>query len=169
MSILFTASKIGQLEIKNRFIFSACEDGSATDAGEITDKIIQKNRLWAKGEIGLIISTHMSVHPLGRTRIKQLSIHDDALVPGLEKLASAVHQQEGKIVFQLGHAGNQSAAATIGQSPFGPSDNPMNEAAIREVIGSFIKAAGRAQTAGADGVQVHAAHGYLIPLLRDER
>jgi 2,4-dienoyl-CoA reductase-like NADH-dependent reductase (Old Yellow Enzyme family) len=153
---------MGQLEIKNRFVLSACENYSATDASEITEKIIHKNRLWAEGEIGLIISSHLSVHLLGRTRRKQLGIHDDTLVPGLEELAGTVHRHKGKIIFQLGHAGLQTSSDTIGQPPSGPSNNPLNETAIRDVIGSFVKAAKRALAAGADGVQIHAAHGYLI-------
>ncbi|MEE9912997.1 MAG: NADH:flavin oxidoreductase [Deltaproteobacteria bacterium] len=163
MSILFTPFNIGNLQIKNRFVLSACEDSSATDSGEVTQEIVKKNSAWSKGEIGLIISSHMSVHTLGRTRKKQLGIHDEALVKGLRELTDEVHQHEGKIVFQLGHAGLQTTAATIGRPPLGPSsDNPMTEGAIREVIASFVQAASRAAEAGADGVQVHAAHGYLI-------
>lgn len=163
MSILFTPFKIGNLQFKNRFVLSACEDSSATDSGEITKKIIEKNRTWSKGEIGLIISSHMSVHPLGRTRKKQLGIHDDVLIQGLKELTNEVHQHEGKIVFQLGHAGLQTTAETIGRPPLGPSSgNPMSEEEIHVVVASFVQAARRAAEADADGVQVHAAHGYLI-------
>lgn len=163
MSILFTPFNIGKLQIKNRFVLSACEDGSATDSGEVTQEIIKKNRSWSKGEIGLIISSHMSVHALGRTRKKQLGIHDDALVKGLRELTDEVHRHDGKIVFQLGHAGLQTTAETIGRPPLGPSSNsPMSEEAIREVIASFVQAARRAAEAGVDGIQLHAAHGYLI-------
>jgi 2,4-dienoyl-CoA reductase-like NADH-dependent reductase (Old Yellow Enzyme family) len=105
----------------------------------------------------------MSVHPLGRTRQKQLGINDDSLVQGLKTITDEVHQHEGKIVFQLGHAGLQTTAETIGRPPSGPSsEHAMTEDAIREVIASFVQAAGRAAAAGADGVQIHAAHGYLI-------
>lgn len=163
MSILFTPFKIGNLQFKNRFVLSACEDSSATDSGEITKKILEKNRTWSKGEIGLIISSHMSVHSLGRTRKKQLGIHDDVLIQGLKELTNEVHQHEGKIVFQLGHAGLQTTAETIGRPPLGPSsDNPMSEEEIHVVVASFVQAARRAAEADADGVQVHAAHGYLI-------
>ncbi|MRR17693.1 MAG: NADH:flavin oxidoreductase, partial [Deltaproteobacteria bacterium] len=157
MSILFTPFNIGGLQIKNRFVLSACEDGAATHSGEVTQEIIKKNRSWSNGEIGLILSSHMSVHPLGRTRGKQLGIHNDSLIKGLRELADEVHRCEGKIVFQLGHAGLQTTARTIGRSPLGPSaDHPMSEEAIREVIASFVQAAARAAEAGADGVQLHA-------------
>ena len=77
------------------------------------------------------------------------------------------------MVFQLVHAGRQTTKAVIGQTPIGPSDkgrDPINfvkpkkmtEEQIREVIQAFGKAASRAIEAGADGVQIHAAHGYLV-------
>jgi 2,4-dienoyl-CoA reductase-like NADH-dependent reductase (Old Yellow Enzyme family) len=92
-----------------------------------------------------------------------LGIHQDTMVPGLKELVGAVHQHGGRIVFQLGHAGLQTTRETIGQIPLGPSsDSPMDDEAIQEVIASFILAGRRAAEAGADGVQLHAAHGYLI-------
>ena len=157
MSVLFTPHNIGNVRVRNRFIFSACEDGSATDDGLITDAILKRARLVAKGETGLIISTQMSVHPEGRTRKKQLGIHSDAMIPGLRKLADTVHEHGAKAVFQLGHAGAQGPA---GAGPSGPRQ--MNEDAILEVIAAFAAAAARAAEAHADGVQVHAAHGYLV-------
>ena len=163
MSILFTPFNLGPLKVKNRFIFSACEDSSATETGSITRRIILKNRALAKGDIGLIISTHMSVHPLGRTRIRQLAIHEDAFVPGLQQLTENVHRAGGRIVFQLGHAGLQTTGKTIGLPPKGPSGpEPMNSEEIQTVITSFVAAARRAAKAGADGIQLHAAHGYLV-------
>jgi 2,4-dienoyl-CoA reductase-like NADH-dependent reductase (Old Yellow Enzyme family) len=88
-------------------------------------------------------------------------------------LTEAVHQEGGRIVFQLAHAGRQTTKALIGKTPLGPSGvgrDPINlvkpkemEAAdIREVIKAFGVAAKRAHQAGADGIQLHAAHGYLI-------
>jgi 2,4-dienoyl-CoA reductase-like NADH-dependent reductase (Old Yellow Enzyme family) len=95
------------------------------------------------------------------------------MIPGLRKLVEAVHQKGGKIVFQLAHAGRQTTKAMIGQTPLGPSSKgrdpfnfvkpkEMSAAQIQEVIQAFGIAANRAAEAGADGVQLHAAHGYLI-------
>ncbi len=163
MSILFSPFSLGSLQIRNRFIFSAGEDNLATDTGTVTDEIITKNKALAEGEIGLIVSSHLSVHVLGRTRKYQLGIHRDDMIPGLKKMVETVHQAEGRIIFQLGHAGLQASHDVIGQAPLGPSsDHPMNEDSIQEIIHAFRLAAGRAIAAGADGVQLHAAHGYLI-------
>ena len=120
MSVLFEPFPLGAVLIKNRFVFSACEDNLATDKGLVTDKLIRENRRLARGEIGLIISSHMSVHALGRTRRYQLGIHSDSMIPGLRRLVESVHQHDGKIVFQLGHAGQQTTRETIGQTPMEP-------------------------------------------------
>jgi 2,4-dienoyl-CoA reductase-like NADH-dependent reductase (Old Yellow Enzyme family) len=163
MSVLFTPFSLGAIQIKNRFICSACEDNLATDKGLVTDKLIRKNQRLARGEIGLIISSHMSVHALGRTRRYQLGIHSDRMIPGLRRLVESVHEHDSRIVFQLGHAGQQTTREAIGQMPMGPSsENPMREESIKEVIRAFRSASKRVIETGADGIQLHAAHGYLI-------
>ncbi len=117
----------------------------------------------ARGQVGLVISSHIAVHPWGRTRRHQLGIYDDSLIFGLEKLSVAMHRHGGKIVFQLGHAGLQTTKPVIGRHALGPSTNsPMSEHEIGETVEAFRMAAERASKAGADGVQLHAAHGYLI-------
>jgi 2,4-dienoyl-CoA reductase-like NADH-dependent reductase (Old Yellow Enzyme family) len=95
------------------------------------------------------------------------------MIPSLKKTVEAVHQEGGKITFQLVHAGRQTTKGVIEQTPMGPSakgrdpvnfvkPKEMREEQIREVIQAFGKAASRAVEAGANGVQVHAAHGYLV-------
>jgi len=152
------------MALKNRFVASACEDNLADDRGWATNAVIRKHRKLAEGDVGLIISSHLSVQPSGRTRIKQLGIHNDQMIPGLHQLAKAVHEAEGKIVFQLGHAGLGTKQHVIGRLPMGPSggQGEMDGGEIRETIKAFGRAAERAVIAGADGIQIHAAHGYLI-------
>jgi len=163
MSILFTGQNIGPLMIKNRFICSACEDSLADDTGGVTKNIIRKIDQIARGGTGLIISSHMYVHPSGRTRKKQTGIHTDNMIIGLKKMVETAHTHGSKIVFQLGHAGVQAAGDVIGRKPQGPSsENPLTDVMIHEFIGAFVNASLRAAEAGADGIQLHAAHGYLI-------
>jgi len=173
MSILFTPIKMGGLEIKNRFIQSATYECLSDTKGEVTDELIRRYRNLAQGEVGLSIPGHMYVHPLGQGHGHQTGIHHDGLVPGLRKLVEAVHHEGGKIVFQLGHGGLQSHKSIIGRSPLGPSaiktdplaffkPKAMRGEEIQEAIQAFGQAASRAVEAGADGVQLHAAHGYLI-------
>lgn len=166
MSILFSPFSLNRLEMKNRFVFSACEDNLATDQGFVTDEIIKKDQRIATGEVDLIISSHIAVHPLGKTRKRELGIYSDDMIPGLKNLVDAVHSKGSKIIFELGHAGVQATEKAIGQLPLGPSpsrkNNEMNEDQIQEVILAFVRGASRSIEAGADGIQLHAAHGYLI-------
>lgn len=173
MSILFTPIHIGDMQIKNRFVHSATYEGMALETGEVSDTLVRRYQNLAKGEVGLIISGHMYVHPLGRAYRYQTGIHNDEMISGLRKLVDAVHQEGGKIAFQLAHAGRQTTKAIIGQTPIGPSrrgrdpiyffkPREMSVYQIQEIIKAFGSAAQRAVEAGADGIQLHSAHGYLI-------
>ncbi len=173
MSILFTPIKLGNLQIQNRFIHSATYEAMALETGEVSDKLIKRYQNLSKGKVGLIIPGYMYVHPLGRSYTYQTGIHNEDMISGLWKLVDAVHQEGGKIAFQLAHAGRQTTKAIIGQTPIGPSSrgrDPVNFVKpkemsvddIQDVIQAFGAAAERAVRAGADGIQLHAAHGYLI-------
>lgn len=173
MSILFTPINLGNVQIKNRFIHSATYEVMASETGKVSDKLIKRYQNLAKGEAGLIIPGIMYVHPLGRSYKYQTGIHNDNMIAGLKKLTRAVHREGGKIAFQLMHAGRQTTKAMIGQTPLGPSSKgrdpvnfvkprEMNADQIQETINAFGIAANRAVEADADGIELHAAHGYLI-------
>lgn len=173
MSILFEPIQLADLQIKNRFVCSATYESMAAETGMVTEKTVKRYRNLAKGDVGLIITGHMYVHPLGRALKHQTGIYNDDMIPGLSQLTRAVHREDGKIVFQLAHAGRQTTKELIGQVPIGPSGKNrdpvyfvkpkrIEEEQIQEIIRAFAMAAGRAVKAGADGIQLHAAHGYLI-------
>ncbi len=173
MSALFTPKTLGKTQISNRFVRSATNEGMATPEGEVTDRLVKVYKNLAKGGVGMIISGHMFIDPLGQASKGQVSIHNDEAVPGLKKLTEAVHQHDSKIIFQLSHSGRQVEKQVLGQTPMAPSSihrdliniqkpKQMSEEVIQSLILAFGKAAKRAVDAGADGVQVHAAHGYLI-------
>ncbi len=173
MSILFTPMKIGKMEVKNRFIRSATWERLATEKGEVTDKLIKVMSTLAKGEIGLIIPGYMYIDPVGQALENQTGIYSDNLVPGLKKMVDAVHDEGGKIAFQIVHAGMQTTQDLVGTVPIGPSKRvvsqltmtrpkEMDENDINQTIQAFVDAARRAVEAGADAVQLHGAHGYLI-------
>lgn len=173
MSVLFRPGKIGTLELRNRFIQSATYEGLAKISGEVTEPLLKRYQRLAKGQIGLIIPGYLYVHPLGKAMKFQTGIHSDEMIPGLKKIVDAIHQEGGKIAFQLAHAGRQTKKALIGRNPIGPSStgrdpvnfvkpDAMSQNQIQEVITAFGKAAKRVVETGADGIQLHAAHGYLI-------
>ncbi len=173
MSALFTPKKIGEMEIKNRFVHSATYECMASDDGQVTDKLIRRYSKIAKGGAGLIIPGYLYITPNGRAMKYQTGIHNDDMIEGLKRLVDVVHDEGSKIVFQLVHSGRQTTKDSMRQTPIAPSKGPrdniymvkpreMTEEQIQEVIEAFGVAAIRASEAGADGVQINAAHGYLV-------
>jgi 2,4-dienoyl-CoA reductase-like NADH-dependent reductase (Old Yellow Enzyme family) len=171
MSKLFEHSTINGMKLANRFVRSATWEGMAADDGACTPKLTELMTDLAKGGLGLIISSHAYVSPEGQAGPWQLGVYSDDLVPGLEAMVKAVHENGVKIIMQLAHAGYFAAAKLTGQTPWAPSNvadfakSPRQEMTvedIRKVVKSFGAAAKRAQDAGFDGVQIHAAHGYLL-------
>jgi len=169
-SVLFQPGRIGPVETTNRIVRAGTSETASGDGGEITDNLVEIYENLARNRVGLILSGHMFCHPRGRYATRQTGIHDDAMVPGLTRLTSAVHRHGGKVFAQLAHAGSQSRVPE--NRPLAPSPVPnaltgrMVEAAtaveIAEVIEAFAGGARRALRAGFDGVHIHAANGYLI-------
>ncbi|MBT4643758.1 MAG: NADH:flavin oxidoreductase [Deltaproteobacteria bacterium] len=173
MSMLFSSLSMGLLTVKNRLMHSATYESMSEKNGEVNEALLKRYRHLARGNIGLIIPGHMNVHPAGKAGFRQTGIFSDHLVPGLKELVSVIHEENGKVVFQLAHAGRQTRKEVTGSDPSGPSNDGtdpvfgvepkvMDEREIQDVISAFGDAARRACEAGADGVQIHAAHGYLI-------
>ncbi|MBI5675380.1 MAG: NADH:flavin oxidoreductase [Nitrospirae bacterium] len=171
MRDLFDKTEIKNMTLKNRFVRSATWEGMAGEDGSCTPKLTDLMIQLAKGGVGLIISGHTYVLPVGQAGPHQLSIYKDEFVAGLREMTDAVHREDGRIVVQLAHAGCQADAGLIGMEPVGPSvlhtdGKPVcREMTIEEIAGTvraFSDAAGRAKKAGFDGVQIHAAHGYLL-------
>ena len=171
-SILFTPTDVGGMTVPNRFVRSATQDFLATDEGEVTDRQVELYARLAEGEIGLIISGHAFVQPAGKASPRQLAVYDDRFVAGLRRIVDAVHRFPSKIVLQIAHAGRQTKEKLCGGTPVSPSPvyDPVSKVMpreltpteIRALIGDFVQAARRAREAGFDGVQLHAAHGYLL-------
>jgi len=171
MSKLFEKTNIKSLSLPNRFVRSATWEGMATEAGACTQKLIDLMVQLVHGGVGLIISGHTYVRAEGQASLRQLGVYDDDLIPGLAEMTSAVHQAGGSIVLQLAHAGCHANRELTGQEAWGPSvmsdkNGPLNREMtredIRKVVEAFGKGAVRAEKAGFDGVQIHAAHGFLL-------
>jgi 2,4-dienoyl-CoA reductase-like NADH-dependent reductase (Old Yellow Enzyme family) len=171
MKNLFEKTQIGSLSLSNRFVYSATWDGRADDKGFCTQKNIDYLVERARGGVGLIITGLTFVKQEGRAAPWQLAVCSDEYIDGLTKMTSAIHDAGGKVVLQLAHGGCYAPSALTGHEEVGPSANDtdkfprcreMSLQEIDEVVQAFGKAAGRAQKAGFDGVQLHAAHGYLL-------
>ena len=171
MSKLFEATQIRGMTLANRFVRSATWEGMATDEGACTPQLVELMAELAGGGVGLIVTSHAYVRRDGQAGPRQLGIYSDDLIPGLEQMTRAVHDRDGKIVAQLAHAGIFANPKSTGQPNLGPSSreglptSPGKEMSlqhIQEMGEAFRGAASRAVRAGFDGVQIHAAHGYLL-------
>jgi len=171
MSILFTPGKIGSLHIPNRIVRSATAERMSDAEGRPLPKLLRLYQDLARGGVGLIITGHMYVHPSGKAHTEMSGIYADDLVPNLAKLVDAVHQENGLVAVQINHGGMQCSKETVPEI-IAPSamdadflERPAREITpdeITNLIQAYGHAARRAQEAGFDGVQIHAAHGYLI-------
>ena len=171
MSKLFETTKINGMTLRNRFVRSATWEGMADEDGTCNSKMVELMRNLAKGGVGLIITGHAYVLPDGQASPYQTGIYKDDFIPGLKKVSDAVHDEGGKIVLQMAHAGCQALQRFTKTEPVGPSvfehrgKSVCREITIEEInktVKAFGQAAVRARKAGFDGIQIHGAHGYLI-------
>lgn len=171
MDFLFQPGKIGSLELSNRLVRSATAERMADREGRPKKELKQLYQQLAQGGVGLIITGHMFVHPSGKAHDEMTGIYGDELTPALAVLAETVHQSEAKIVAQINHGGLQCSDEAVSEriapsEVTSPTSNQqareINQDEILDLIDAYAQAARRAQEAGFDGVQVHAAHGYLI-------
>lgn len=170
--MLETPIQVGSLSLKNRIVKAATVENMATERGEVTDELIRFYEKQARGGAGLLITGGACVQPNGRSVKYVLGGYDDAHMPGLQKLSTAVHKAGGTIVLQIYHCGRQTKPELVNNDVIGPSrvkdrmtgvmPRAMTEHEIEETIKAFGRTAARARETGYDGVEVMAAHGYLI-------
>jgi len=119
---------------------------------------------------GLIIAEVAAVHPDGIEGPGMLGVYDDRFIEGLGRLASAVQKKGARVMAQIYHVGRESqyqleqgraVAPSASAGIFGRTPRAMDRGDIQEVIAAFGSAAVRVRKAGFDGVEIHAAHGYL--------
>ena len=152
---LFSPLKINSLELKNRIVMAPMGNGQANEDGSVSQTLIDYYEARARGGVGLIM--------LGSTTVDRITPHkglpqiwDDKFIPGLRNLTEAVHLHGAKIFPQLCHPG--------GMRTFGEDKAPESFSLqdIKRIVEQFGEAAGRAKQAGFDGVEIHAAHGWMV-------
>jgi len=120
----------------------------------------------AAGGFGLVTTCASHVSRDGQGWPGELGVFDDALLPGLSTLSTALHEQGAAAIVQIFHGGLRADRTLIGTVPWSASDVDGARAAtdedITRVIGQFADAAARSRVAGFDGVEIHGAHGYLF-------
>jgi len=171
-SVLFEEIKIGSAVIKNRFVRSATHEWLAEDNGGLTERIFEIYKRLAKGDIGLIVSGYSFVSRCGKGSPGQQGIYEDGSIDGYKRLSQVVHENGSKLFVQIVHCGRSALVSPDCPVPIAPSALPipgtkmtskaMSDEEIRRMIEDFVKAVSRVRRAGADGVQLHLAHGFLL-------
>lgn len=174
---LFRPGKIGNVEIRNRSVMPSM-GLSSTVGGFVNDTCIRHYVERAKGGFGLInVEVTCIDAPLGLNTENMLRADDDKYIPGLKKLADAVHAEGAKIALEISHTGRGAKREIIGGQPVGPSPIAMpmfytigveretpRELTIPEIEAiedKYADGAYRAKLAGFDGVEIHATGYYL--------
>lgn len=178
---LFTPATLGKLQLKNRIVMAPLTRCRAI--GNVPNELMEQYYRLRAGA-GLIITEGTSPSPNGLGYARIPGIFNDAQVQRWRRVTDGVHQAGGKIFMQLMHTGrvshpaNMPADATVlapsaiaapgemwtdsnGLQPY-PVPTAMNEANIAQTIAEYAAASKRAMEAGFDGVELHAANGYLI-------
>lgn len=183
---LFTPIQIGNMTVPNRICHVPTDVSSSNADGSVSERDIHHHSQIAKGGAGLIIVGATSPDgQTGRPTVTGLVADSDSCIPGLARLAEGMHKYGAKCVVQLQHPGRQcavpryntmSATDMVVKLPWsagheivyenaeekGKPVRAMTTEEVVDMVDKFSEAAWRVKQAGFDGVELHAAHGYLI-------
>ncbi|HWQ42673.1 MAG TPA: NADH:flavin oxidoreductase [Desulfosporosinus sp.] len=169
MKTLLDSTKIGSMTLKNRFIRAAIGDSAV--GGHLTASMLELYGSLAKGGVGTII-TGFTLVDEAEGLFPMPAMYADSFVDEYTKMTDLVHEQEAKIILQLVYVGSYVMGETGGRTVLGPSSvanlnngitpKEMDIEEIKTVQNKFAQAAVRAQKAGFDGIEIHAAHGFLL-------
>ena len=164
----FAPAQLGPVRLRNRFIKAATFEGMA-EHNLVSDRLIEFHRVMAAGGLGMTTVAYLAVSPDGQGAPAEIVVRPEAL-PGLRRLAEAVHAEGAAVSAQIGHAGPVGAGA--GGPGLAPSRvfSPMSfkftravtDADIDRVTRDFATAASILQEAGFDAVELHLGHNYLL-------
>lgn len=181
MRSLFESVRIGSLICPNR-IFMAPLTRSRANADGVPSELAM-TYYSQRASAGLIITEATQISPMGKGYINTPGIHSDAQVEAWRRIVESVHERGGRIFLQLWHVGRISHSSLLPNQalPVAPSAVRANKqtfiatglaqvsqpvaltrAGIRETMADYRSAAYNAKQAGFDGVEIHAANGYLI-------
>lgn len=152
---LFEPLDIGGMKVPNRIMVPAMVTHLCREDGVVTDGIVERYARYARGGAGLVVVEAMAVHQAKSGPL--LRISDEAFVPGLRRIAEAVHAcSDAKVVPQIIHF------LKVARSGWRQTVDMLAPAEIERIVGQFGDAVRRAREAGFDGAELHAAHAYTL-------
>jgi N-ethylmaleimide reductase len=181
MSNIFKPTTVGRMQLANRLVMAPMTRSRADADG--TPGNLAAQYYSQRADLGLIVTEGTQPSDDGQGYLTTPGIYTDAHVRGWSAVTSAVHAKGGHIFFQLMHAGRMShpdntphhrqpvapSAIAPGVPMFTatgmqdiPTPRALTTAEIRQTVEDFRFAARRAIEAGADGVEIHGANGYLV-------
>lgn len=172
MSKLFSPAAIASVNLRNRIIFPSI----TTNSGQVDNQVSIGQLAYytdiAAGGVGAVTVEAAIVSPEAKLAPYSLGLWDDRFIPGLSRLSTAIKDHGAAAFIQIAHVGPKATAKINGPGaglapssvPFSKRDpvREMSKEEIRSVINQFVEAAVRAKKAGFDGVELHAAHFYLL-------
>lgn len=161
------------LRLQNRIAKAALSEGLGDGDNSPDARIVTLYRRWAQGGYGLLVTGNVMVDRAHLGEPGNIVIEDDRALPHLLAWTKAAHDGGAAIFAQLNHPGRQTNLLHIGHTPVAPSAVPLalpgaatprelTAAEIEGIIERFATAAVVCEAAGFDGIQLHAAHGYLV-------
>ncbi|MBQ7578250.1 MAG: NADH:flavin oxidoreductase [Synergistaceae bacterium] len=155
MKKIFESLELKNLRVKNRLVRSATWEGIANLDGSITDESYKIYSELAHGGVGAIITGFTSVMANDYYFGGMMRLCDDSLIPQYKKLADIIHAENCPVISQI-------ALGAYYRKNIQVEPDKMTLDEIKFVIQEFINAAIRADKAGFDGVQIHAAHFFFL-------
>ena len=170
---LFSKIKIGGKTAKNRIALSPMGVNLENADGSVSQAALEYFGARARGGAGIIITGSANVsYPAGRSVPTHMRLDKADYIPGWGRLAEEIHRYGSLLFVQLMHAGNsanpaflngyQPEGASVMPNVYGGSCRELENSEVKALIKAFINAAVYAQIAGADGVELHGAHAYLV-------
>jgi 2,4-dienoyl-CoA reductase-like NADH-dependent reductase (Old Yellow Enzyme family)/thioredoxin reductase len=179
MPNLAKPGKIGKCELKNRIIMAPMGTNYGTTDGLSTERDRHYYAERARGGVAMIITEAMNIAAGARNHTNSLCVYDDRFIPGLAAIVQGIHEHECHAVAQLNHRGQLLRSSVLGMQPVGPAAGKhpftgepvkaLDHSEIRQIQSDFVTAAQRISRAGYDGVEIHAANGYLFQQFFSER
>ena len=169
---MFSPIQIGPIEVKNRFVVPPMGNNFANTDGTMSDQSVAYYGARAKGGFGLITLEATVVHKGAKGGPRKPCLYDDSAIPSFKKVIDACHAEGAKVSIQLQNAGPEGnaknagapiqAATAVTSADGRDIPEAVTTEQVYELARGYGEAARRAMEAGADAVEIHMAHGYLV-------
>lgn len=171
---LFSPLTINGKTLKNRCVVTPMLMNFCEEDGTCTERFAAYHEAKAKGGFAMIVTENVAVTSVAKGYQWIPGLWKDEHIPGFRDLTDRVHQYDTVIIAQLNHPGRQASEKYAKAQSWAPSAIPdpyhneempheMTIAEIHKTVEDFGDAALRAKKAGFDGIELHGAHGYMIP------